>query len=199
VSGQPRARQVDSGNKPKLRLWLRLLRVARGIEGELRRRFAAEFATTLPKFDVMAALARIEPGMNMTELSRHLMVSNGNVTGIVDRLVAEGMVERLAQVGDRRATFVRLTDKGAARFAAMAQAHAGWIGAILANYSSAEVETLFALLARARPHAAERDNGFDAKPTSEGGRASVPARERRAGEATPPLARRRSSGGSHVR
>jgi DNA-binding MarR family transcriptional regulator len=200
VSAPPRARRAESANKQKLRLWLRLLRVARGIEGELRRRFAAEFATTLPKFDVMAALARAEPGMNMTELSRHLMVSNGNVTGIVDRLVAEGMVERLAQVGDRRATFVRLTDKGSARFAAMAQAHAGWIGAILANYSNAEVETLFALLARARPRAAERDNGFDTKRARDGGGyASVPARQRRAGDEAAPLARRRSSGGSHVR
>jgi len=199
-ASQPRARRAESGNKQKLRLWLRLLRVARGIEGELRRRFAAEFATTLPKFDVMAALARIEPGMNMTELSRHLMVSNGNVTGIVDRLVAEGLVERLAQVGDRRATFVRLTDKGSARFAAMAQAHAGWIGAILANYSSGEIETLFALLARARPRASEADNGFDAKRASDGGGlAGVPTRERRAGDEALQLPRRRSSGGSHVR
>ena len=201
MSGQRRARRVETGNKQKLRLWLRLLRVARGIEVELRRRFAAEFATTLPKFDVMAALARAETGMNMTELSRQLMVSNGNVTGIIDRLVAEGMVERLAQVGDRRATFVRLTDKGAARFAAMAEAHADWIGAILANYSSAEVETLFALLARARPRATEAKNGFEPEVETDrdGLATTAPLRQRRVDDDAPRLGRRRGSGGSHVR
>ena len=51
--------------------------------------------------------------MTMTELSRFLMVSNGNVTGIIDRLVGEGMVVRLPHEEDRRATFVRLTPKGA--------------------------------------------------------------------------------------
>jgi len=200
VSGQRQARRAEPGNKQKLRLWLKLLRVARGIEVELRRRFAAEFATTLPKFDVMAALARAQTGMNMTELSRHLMVSNGNVTGIIDRLVAEGIVERLAQVGDRRATFVRLTDKGSDRFAAMAEAHAGWIGAILADYSSAEVETLLALLARARARDANGKNG--AEPEHDAGRDGLdgaPPKQRRADEEAPRSGRRRGSGGSHVR
>jgi DNA-binding MarR family transcriptional regulator len=183
-----------------LRLWLRLLRLARGIEVELRRLLAAEFATTLPKFDVMAALARAEKGMNMTELSRHLMVSNGNVTGIIDRLAAEGMVERLAQLGDRRATFVRLTDKGSTRFAAMAEAHAGWIGTMLANYSNAEVETLLALLTRARPRSPEPNNGSDPEAAIDrDGLASAPPRQRRIDEEAPRLGRRRGSGGSHVR
>ena len=200
MSGQRRARRAETGTKQKLRLWLRLLRVARGIEVELRRRFAAEFATTLPKFDVMAALARAENGMNMTELSRHLMVSNGNVTGIIDRLAAEGMVERLAQAGDRRTTFVRLTDKGTARFAGMAAAHAGWIGASLANFSGAEIETLLALLARARPRGAEARNGFEAEvATDRGDPATPPPRERRANDEAARLGRRRGSGGSHVR
>ena len=88
--------------KQKLRLWLRLLRASRGIEAELRARLRVAFGTTLPKFDVMAALARQGAGMTMTELSRFLMVSNGNVTGIIDRLVAEGLVVRLAHAGDRR-------------------------------------------------------------------------------------------------
>jgi DNA-binding MarR family transcriptional regulator len=201
VSGVRRARRAETGNKQKLRLWLHLLRVARGIEVELRRRLAAEFATTLPKFDVMAALARADTGMNMTELSRHLMVSNGNVTGIIDRLVAERMVERLAQVADRRATFVRLTDKGSARFAAMAEAHADWVGAILAIYSSAEVATLLALLARARPRAREGKNGYQPEVESDrGGLATTtPPRQRRVDDDAPRLGRRRGSGGSHVR
>ena len=191
MSGQ-RARRSVADNKQKLRLWLRLLRTSRSIEAELRRRFAAEFATTLPKFDVMAALSRAPDGMKMTELSRHLMVSNGNVTGIVERLVAEESVERLARAGDRRATFVRLTDKGLSRFAGMAEAHAGWIDAILGNLSRAEIETLSRLLARAPAAAA---NGLWRAPETVAKAQKDPRLQAEARR----LARRRSSGGTHVR
>jgi DNA-binding MarR family transcriptional regulator len=194
VSGQPRARRRLTGSKQKLRLWLRLLRTSRSIEAELRRRFAAEFATTLPQFDVMAALSRAPNGMKMSELSRHLMVSNGNVTGIIERLVAEQSVERLVRAGDRRATFVCLTDKGLSRFAAMAEAHAGWIDTILGDLSSAEIETLSRLLARAPAAAAPANGGWRAPEkvarAQKGARFAAEARR---------VARRRSSGGSHVR
>ena len=104
----------------KLRLWVRLLRAVRVVEVDLRRRLRAEFGETLPRFDVMAALARAKTGMTMTEVSRHLMVSNGNVTGIIDRLVTEGLVVRISDTQDRRATLVRLTPKGLRHFARMA-------------------------------------------------------------------------------
>ena len=94
-----------------------MLRTARAIEAELRERLRVKFATTLPQFDVMAALARKSTGMTMTELSRFLMVSNGNVTGIIDRLVADKLVLRQAPAEDRRAIIVRLTPKGASQFA----------------------------------------------------------------------------------
>jgi DNA-binding MarR family transcriptional regulator len=189
VSGQRRAGRSDTTSKQKLRLWLRLLRVSRSIEAELRRRFAAEFATTLPKFDVMAALSRAENGMKMTELSRYLMVSNGNVTGIIDRLVAEENVERRPQAGDRRATFVRLTGNGVAQFAAMAAAHEAWIGEILSGYSSAETETLFALLGSSRLATGKRQDGYDA-----GGNAA-PQKDRRSDGEAQRSDRKRGSGG----
>ena len=132
--------------KQKLRLWIRLLRASRAIEVELRERLRVAFGVTLPRFDVMAALARKQAGMTMTELSRYLMVSNGNVTGIIDRLVSEGMVVRSRHAGDRRATFVRLTPKGQQQFAVMAKAHEGWIAEILAGVDTAETESLIALL-----------------------------------------------------
>jgi DNA-binding MarR family transcriptional regulator len=130
----------------RLRLWVRLLRAVRPIEAELRRRLDREFGVTLPKFDVMAALARREAGMTMTEVSRFLMVSNGNVTGLVDRLVAEGLVMRIANEKDRRATFVRLTPKGLRLFATMAKAHERWVNEIMAAVSDAESEIMIGLL-----------------------------------------------------
>jgi DNA-binding MarR family transcriptional regulator len=128
--------------KQRLRLWIRLLRATRAIEAQVRDRLRVQFAMTLPQFDVMAALYREEAGMTMTELSRRLMVSNGNVTGIIDRLVAEQYVLRQAQAEDRRSFIVRLTPKGAARFAAAAAAHEQWVNALLADFDAQEMDIL---------------------------------------------------------
>lgn len=133
-------------SKQRLRLWLRLLRAARLIESELRERLRKEFAITLPQFDVMAALARKEQGMSMTELSRMLMVSNGNVTGIIDRLAAEKLVLRQAPANDRRSFIVRLTPKGAAQFAIVAKAHESWVDELLAQFDAVQTEDLIEIL-----------------------------------------------------
>jgi DNA-binding MarR family transcriptional regulator len=135
-------------SKQRLRLWLRLLRAARLIEGELRERLRKEFAITLPQFDVMAALVRKDDGMTMTELSRMLMVSNGNVTGIIDRLAAEKVVLRQAPASDRRSFIVRLTPKGAAQFAVVARAHEGWVDELLSGFDAAQIEDLIQMLGR---------------------------------------------------
>lgn len=129
-------------SKQRLRLWIRLLRAARAIEAELRERLRKEFAVTLPQFDVMATLARKEGGMSMTELSRILMVSNGNVTGIIDRLANEKLVLRQAPASDRRSYIVRLTPKGASQFALIAKAHESWVDELLLDVGGTEVETL---------------------------------------------------------
>jgi len=138
--------RLEPASKLKLRLWLRLLGASRAIEIDLRKRLRARFGVTLPRFDVMAALARKDAGMTMTELSRYLMVSNGNVTGIIDRLVREGLVMRLADEQDRRATFVRLTPKGAQQFQTMAKAHEQWVSEILAGCGREDAEALIDLL-----------------------------------------------------
>lgn len=133
-------------SRERLRLWIRLLRTARAIEGELRERLRLEFEITLPQFDVMAALARKDEGMTMTELSRFLNVSNGNVTGIVDRLVAEKFVTRASPEGDRRAIIVKLTPKGATLFATMAKTHEGWVDHFLSDFDAAEASGISAHL-----------------------------------------------------
>jgi DNA-binding MarR family transcriptional regulator len=141
---------APTDDKARLRLWVRLLRLSRSVEGELRERLKARFATTLPRFDVMAALWRAPGGMMMGELSRFLLVSNGNVTGIVERLVADGLVERIAREGDRRASVVRLTDAGRAAFAAMAEAHAEWIDELLGRIAPADAASVAETLAMFR-------------------------------------------------
>lgn len=132
--------------KDRLRLWIRLLRASRTIEAELRERLKKEFDTTLPRFDVMAALYRSPEGMLMSDLSRFLLVSNGNVTGIVDRLVSEGLVTRARRNGDRRTSMVRLTDEGSQSFAAIAAAHEDWVGELLGDVSEDEARRLTGML-----------------------------------------------------
>jgi len=143
------AARVDD-DRARLRLWLRMLRTTRAIERELRERLAAAFDTTLPRFDVMAALDRAPEGMMMSELSRFLLVSNGNVTGIVERLVADGLVIRSARDGDRRAAIVRLSETGRTAFAAMAAAHARWIEDLLGPIAPDEARATTATLAAFR-------------------------------------------------
>ena len=134
--------------KQRLRVWLRLLRAHRTVENQLRERLRLAYGSTLPRFDVLSALDRHRKGLRMSDLSAKLMVSNGNVTGIVDRLVSEALVQRVSVDGDRRAMRVRLTPAGQARFAAMAADHEGWVDGRLAGYDAEELETLIALLSR---------------------------------------------------
>ena len=135
-----------SASKQRLRLWLRLLRATRAIEAELRERLRVRFALTLPQFDVLAALARKPDGITMTELSRMLIVSNGNVTGIIDRLVGDKLVARQPAPDDRRSFLVRLTAKGQSHFAAVARAHQEWIDRLLSDFDAADAETIIAHL-----------------------------------------------------
>ncbi len=137
---------ISKDSKERLRLWIRLLRASRTIEAELRERLRQEFDTTLPRFDVMAALYRAPEGMLMSGLSRFLLVSNGNVTGIVDRLVTEGLVTRARRNGDRRTSMVKLTDAGKAQFKAMAAAHETWIGELLAGVGEDDTMRLASML-----------------------------------------------------
>ena len=135
-----------------LRLWLRLLTCTQLIEQQVRVRLREQFETTLPRFDLMAQLERAPDGLKMNELSRRMMVTGGNVTGITDQLEAEGMVQRLPLEGDRRALLIRLTPTGRKAFAEMASVHEGWIVESLSGLSEREVETLHKLLGKVKQH-----------------------------------------------
>ena len=138
-----------------LRLWLRLLTCTQLLERHMRNLLRMRFATTLPRFDLMSRLERYPGGLKMKELSHHLMVSGGNVTGIVDQLAKEKLVERLPEPGDRRALRVRLTRAGYEVFGKMARAHEEWIISVLSGLSRKEHAELFRLLAKVKSHALE--------------------------------------------
>ncbi|GAA0655735.1 MarR family transcriptional regulator [Brevundimonas lenta] len=132
--------------KRSLRLWLRLLTCSTAIEQRISARLRDEFGSTLPRFDMLSALDRAgEAGLTMGEVSRMLMVSNGNVTGLAQRLKADGLIEHLPGA-DRRVQRVRLTAEGQTRFTAMARAHEHWIEGLFAGLTDGDAEELTTLL-----------------------------------------------------
>lgn len=149
---ETRATEADHQS---LRLWLRLLTCTNLIESQIRSHLRTEFDTTLPRFDLMAQLERHPEGLKMGELSKRMMVTGGNVTGITDQLVDEGMVVREDNPRDRRAYIVRLTDKGRRFFDGMARSHEHWVMAFFDDLNDDEKQRLYGLLARLKQHVAQ--------------------------------------------
>jgi DNA-binding MarR family transcriptional regulator len=139
---------LDRGDKLELRLWLRLLTCTNLIEANVRTQLRESFGTTLPRFDLMAQLDRAPEGLSMSELSSRLMVSGGNVTGLVEALRREGIVARSAHAKDRRSLIIRLTAKGRRLFQTMTPVHEQWIDALLGRISRSDMQELFELLGR---------------------------------------------------
>ena len=150
-SGDHESRASDAHHQ-SLRLWLRLLTCTQLIEGEVRSRLRRDFAITLPRFDLLAQLERHPQGLKMGELSRRMMVTSGNVTGITDQLVDEGLVRRVDMPDDRRAYLVKLTPSGKRAFDKMAAAHERWVIELLGGLSAVEREQLTRLLGRVKQH-----------------------------------------------
>ncbi len=141
---------VSSRDHQAVRLWLRLLACSTQIEQTVRGRLRTRFATTLPRFDYLAQLDRHPQGLRMSALSSHLMVTGGNVTGLTDQLVGEGLVERVDDPQDRRAMIVRMTPQGRAWFAQMAVEHERWLAELFGGLGARELAQLYQLLGKLR-------------------------------------------------
>jgi len=146
---------TDVGTK-KLGLWLRLITNSNIVEKEIRNLFRTEFDVTLPRFDLMSALYREQGGLTMGELSQRMLVSNGNVTGIVERLQKEDLVKRWVLPTDRRIFSVGLTGKGRAEFKRMADRHKEWIGDIFGGLTAEELPQMVQMMDRLRQVLKER-------------------------------------------
>ena len=137
---------VDSLSKRRLKMWIRLLGVTRAAESHLRQFLRTKHNTTLPRFDVMAALFRRRDGVTMSELSRMLLVSNGNATAVVDRLERDGLARRTTSRTDRRTIFVALTAKGLRQFETLAADHEREVNTVFENLNETELETVTLIL-----------------------------------------------------
>jgi DNA-binding MarR family transcriptional regulator len=142
------AEERPRDHKAELRLWLRLLTCTTLVEDAIRSRLRARFDVTLPRFDLMAQLHKAPDGMTMSQLSTRMMVSNGNLTALVERLAEAGQIERRISESDRRVVNVALTPAGEAAFAAMAREHEGWIADFFAGLDAEEIEQMMQLLGK---------------------------------------------------
>jgi len=163
LDAETKVTERPGDHESELRLWLRLLTCTTLIEGEVRRRLRQEFDVTLPRFDLMAQLDKAPGGMTLGELSQRMMVSNGNVTGLSERLMALGLLDRRQSRSDRRAQLVSLTAEGRRAFRAMARAHEGWIAEIFSDLTSPDVEALMRLLAKTKASARRAISGEPAR------------------------------------
>lgn len=142
IDAGPALSEVRS-ERLEIRIWLRLLSCSTQIENIIKSKMRQEFGTSLARFDVMAQLDRFPQGLTMSEVSRHLMVSNGAITGLVDKLAASGLVVREEHAQDRRTVMVRLTEAGGVQFRLMARRHEEWITSLLGDLSrEAQTELL---------------------------------------------------------
>ena len=133
LDAETKVSERPDDHKTELRLWLRLLTCTTLIENEVRRRLRDQFDSTLPRFDLLAQLDRAPDGMTLGELSQRMMVSNGNITGLVDRLAEQGLIRRRPSPNDRRVQIVNLTPEGQKFFRTMARVNADWVGEIFAD------------------------------------------------------------------
>lgn len=150
LDAETKALESPSEHHPEVRLWLRLLTCANLIESQIRTRLRTEFNVTLPRFDLMAQLDRTPQGMTLSEVSRRMMVSNGNVTHVVEKLVASGDIERRSSQNDRRVQMIRLTPKGRAEFRVMAARHETWLMELFDGLSQRDAADLMRLLGRTK-------------------------------------------------
>ncbi|MGB3836812.1 MarR family winged helix-turn-helix transcriptional regulator [Castellaniella sp.] len=138
--------RITDKESPDIRLWLRMLSCCNLIETEVRSRLRTEFQTTLPRFDLLSQLTHTPKGLKMSELSRLMMVSNGNITGIADQLEKDGLIERQRNETDRRSSLLRLTQKGRRYYRRMQSAHDSWIQSLLGGMAPSARSSLFELL-----------------------------------------------------
>lgn len=158
IADQDLESRVIDDHHQAIKLWLRLLACTTRIESVVRNRLRSEFATTLPRFDLLAQLEREPDGLTMGELSQRLMVTGGNVTGVTDQLEAEGLVKRTPHPHDRRALSVQLTPAGKRQFRRMAAVHEQWVIELLAGWGTQEKAQVYALLAGLKKHLGELDS-----------------------------------------
>jgi DNA-binding MarR family transcriptional regulator len=144
--------RLTQDHHQSLKLWLRMLSCTVRIENEIRSRLRSEFGITLPRFDLMAQLERHPQGLRMGELSKRMMVTSGNVTGITDQLEQEKLVARVPDTKDRRAYSVKLTAAGRRTFARMAAEHEGWVTELLGGMSAQDKSKLIQLLSQMKQH-----------------------------------------------
>lgn len=150
IDAETKIADAPEDHHDQLRLWLRLFSVTRLIENDVRSRLQHEFEMTLPRFDILSQLYRVPDGLILSELSQRLMVSPGNITSVIKRLMDDGLIKRTQNPDDRRENIVQMTPLGRNKFAEMAAANEEWIRDLTKDLSAEDVRSLLAFLQKAK-------------------------------------------------
>jgi DNA-binding MarR family transcriptional regulator len=159
LDAETKAFEAPHDHKQELRLWLRLLTCTTLVESNIRKDLREQFDTTLPRFDLLAQLERAPDGMTLGEVSRRMMVSNGNITGLVERLLESGHLARWPLATDRRVQVIAMTAAGRDEFSHMADAHAEWIAQMFGGLAPAEIDQLLELLSKLKRSVLDHKTG----------------------------------------
>lgn len=146
IDGETKVTEAPADHGDDLRLWLRILTCSTLVDAEVRRRLREEFDTTLPRFDLLAQLARAPQGMPLSVMSRRMMVSAGNLTALVERMVEIGHIRRTTSPSDRRTQIVTMTSTGRTFFRKMAKRHGEWISELFDGISHSDRSALLSRL-----------------------------------------------------
>ena len=146
---ESRARSRRSVGLPQaggdaLRTWLRLTQIYQLLQQKLGRVLESA-GLTLPQFDVLANLGMTE-GITQQELADKLLVTKGNVVGLLDRMESAGLLERRADPKDRRANRIFLTRTGREALHQTLPAHLAVIRRAMSRLSASDHQALFRLL-----------------------------------------------------
>ncbi|MDB5613731.1 MAG: MarR family transcriptional regulator [Devosia sp.] len=146
IDAETKIADAPGDHHDELRLWLRLFSVTRLMENDVRSRLQNEFDVTFPRFDILSQLYRVPDGLILGELSQRLMVSPGNITSVIKRLMDDGMIVRNQNPNDRRENIVQMTALGREKFIQMAASNEEWVRNLTKDLAPADVKALLALL-----------------------------------------------------
>ena len=145
----------QAADRNELRAWFRLLLIHKALSKKISTRFRTQFDISTARFDTLAQLHAAGGELTMGELSAQLMVTSGNVTGVIDGMAADKLVERRPHETDRRSIIISVTPDGRNLFAKVRSAMSKWMGEAMADMTDPEIEQLIKLSGKLK-HSVDR-------------------------------------------
>lgn len=114
--------------RESLKLWIELLRYSSKLEQIIDDKLRQNYGQNISRFDVLSQLVREhDTGLTVGELAGRLIASKGNITGLLDRMRKDDLINKQTKSDDKRSYMVQITEKGLNLFNEMAENNALWV------------------------------------------------------------------------